>query len=60
MEVVVAPVLHENDEPPDTLRVVVPPGQIEFCPLITAVMLLVTFTVATALAVQTPFTTVTV
>lgn len=60
MEVVVAPVLHEKEEPPVTVSVVVPPGQREVCPLMIAVIPAVTVTVATAEALQIPFVTVTV
>lgn len=60
MEAVVAPVLHKNDEPPDAFNVALLPVQIEFGPLIAAVILLVTVTVAMADAVQNPFVTSTV
>ena len=59
IEAVVAPVLHENDEPPDAVSVILLPAQIEFSPLIVAVILPVTVTVAMADAVQNPFVTLT-
>lgn len=60
IDVVVAPLLQEKEEPPETLSVVLSPMQIFVLPLMLAVIPEVTVTVATALAVQIPFVTVTV
>jgi hypothetical protein len=60
IEEAVAPVLHENDEPPDALSVAEAPAQMAVGPVITAVILPVTVTVAIAETVQAPVTTVTV
>ena len=60
IEEVVCPVLHENPEPPDAVSVAELPVQIEFGPLMLAVMLDVTVTVAMAVAEQNPFVTSTV
>lgn len=60
MDAEVAPVLHENVVPPDAVSVELLPKQIEVFPFTTAVMLVVTVTVATAVAVQLPAVTRTV
>jgi hypothetical protein len=60
MDDVVAPVLHENPVPPEALSVAFCPEQIVVFPETLAVMLVVTVTVATAVAVQLPAVTNTV
>ena len=60
MDIVVCPLLQRKDEPPETVRVVVLPVQMDVLPLMIAVIVLVIVTVATALAEQTPFVTRTV
>ena len=60
MELVLAPVLHKKEEPPEAVRVVLPPAQRVVLPLMIAVMPVVTVTVATAFAEQMPLVTCTV
>ena len=62
MEAVLCPLLHKKEEPPVTVRVVVLPKQRDVLglALMTAVIVLLTVTVATALAEQIPLVTSTV